>query len=786
MPRPVLPPTPASSTDIKGKDGTRDLPDLQMSLELPPPALASPPTESKFHAAPASGGPDYPMQASETVKSRRRSCATNAGKEAKGFELPPPPTRSRKIIQMIPKKQAVEAVEEAPSGARGSGSAGKAAAGSGSGSGATPAAPASGSAAGKKKQPSATSAAGRKVARKTAHSLIERRRRSKMNEEFAVLKDMIPACEGEMHKLAILQASIEYVRYLEDCVSKLKARQDEDDAKRGGHRCSHSPAHTPTAQEVFAPSPQVDVEMAESTAPSPTYSVAPSSHQSSVSPAILAQDRRESYSSVSADPRRYSFTTSATPSPACGPQQHYGVGTTLPPIFSALTSPALGPRDADHEATAALLMLNKDRREYLAQQAGEEGTAGEANPRARGSGRGMSVRDLLTTTSYVISSTTAMASSPYEYSPPYSPPPESPITPHPPGSPITHEILPTSKPDLITLDTAFTAIRSPSESGQESESARTSDKCDGEEGPQRPRGGRRRRRGGRRERQRARDRASGNHLGTITDVEDVTVEGGESSINITAPESRFGAEESRLKSPFGSEEERRINSEERRFGSAPDASGERSVPPPIVGGQGDRRAIKKTIGDPVPIPRSSRDNGTATLKIGLDLDAELELKAKLVGDISLSLVVEDAKPRPRSPELRESASRTPAPIAHSCSTPSTISSYLPSIFSSASSAPPSPHTACTAPSCTHASPDLQADGSGVVDNELFRMKIGKLRLRQKWIEREVSPSLTAAAVCAIALAGFLVGVSATRVWDGTLSWRICNTMCEPPTATTPP
>ena len=49
-------------------------------------------------------------------------------------------------------------------------------------------------------------AAGRKIARKTAHSLIERRRRSKMNEEFGVLKDMIPACKGqEMHKLAILQ-----------------------------------------------------------------------------------------------------------------------------------------------------------------------------------------------------------------------------------------------------------------------------------------------------------------------------------------------------------------------------------------------------------------------------------------------------------------------------------------------------------------------------------------------------------------------------------------------------
>jgi hypothetical protein len=62
-------------------------------------------------------------------------------------------------------------------------------------------------AANRKKQPSSTSAAGRKIARKTAHSLIERRRRSKMNEEFALLKSMIPACSGEMHKLAILQVS---------------------------------------------------------------------------------------------------------------------------------------------------------------------------------------------------------------------------------------------------------------------------------------------------------------------------------------------------------------------------------------------------------------------------------------------------------------------------------------------------------------------------------------------------------------------------------------------------
>jgi len=127
------------------------------------------------------------MPASEVVKIRPRSSAAQApGKGA--FALPPPPTRSRKIIQMKPRGQLEEVAgsavdtEKMPAGGKGASS--------------------------KKKQPSSTSVAGRKIARKTAHSLIERRRRSKMNEEFGVLKDMIPACTGEMHKLAILQVRI--------------------------------------------------------------------------------------------------------------------------------------------------------------------------------------------------------------------------------------------------------------------------------------------------------------------------------------------------------------------------------------------------------------------------------------------------------------------------------------------------------------------------------------------------------------------------------------------------
>jgi hypothetical protein len=194
MPRPQHPLTPASSTEIKSKDGW-PFSSLPMSFELPPPAVtgdhprpstaSSKPSSSSASSAHPTSPPSPVIPASEAVKVRRRaSLAQPPNKDP--FSLPPPPTRSRKIIQMKPRAPLEEPAETPVEGPKNV--AGKAA---------PP----------KKKQPSSTSVAGRKIARKTAHSLIERRRRSKMNEEFGTLKDMIPACTGEMHKLAILQVS---------------------------------------------------------------------------------------------------------------------------------------------------------------------------------------------------------------------------------------------------------------------------------------------------------------------------------------------------------------------------------------------------------------------------------------------------------------------------------------------------------------------------------------------------------------------------------------------------
>ena len=121
-------------------------------------------------------------------------------------------------------------------------------------------------------------------------------------------------------------------------------------------------------------------------APASHSTQAPTPDRPSASPALVPRGsphRQDSYSSASADRSRYSFSTSAHTSPALGPGA-YECARGPASVASTLTSPALGPqRDMDQEATAALLMLNTDRR----------GTLGSVG----GSGRGMSVRDLLST-----------------------------------------------------------------------------------------------------------------------------------------------------------------------------------------------------------------------------------------------------------------------------------------------------------------------------------------------------------------------------------------------------
>lgn len=198
MPRPSFPPTPQPSTDITGKSSA-SAPQLESGFTLPPAALngrgsvasSSGPSDTASDSSYRPPSPASPVATTKSSQSRKRpSPASQQSVVTKDdYSLPPPPTRSRKIIQMKPKdaQGSPTAQPEKPDAK----------------------APVEKAAGGKRKQGGNSTAAGRKIARKTAHSLIERRRRSKMNEEFGVLKDMIPACrDQEMHKLAILQVRI--------------------------------------------------------------------------------------------------------------------------------------------------------------------------------------------------------------------------------------------------------------------------------------------------------------------------------------------------------------------------------------------------------------------------------------------------------------------------------------------------------------------------------------------------------------------------------------------------
>ena len=205
MPRPNAPPTPGSSSDLRGKEGAQAAP----TFNLPPTAYQELDRTSTGSATPSANGSDSsyrPASPTSPGQSRKRPASQSGPVITKNdFALPPPPTRSRKIIQMKPRDNGTiehtpyESSATTPVGGRSQSTtqtSGK-----------------------RKNNTTGTTAAGRKIARKTAHSLIERRRRSKMNEEFGVLKDMIPACKGqEMHKLAILQ-----VRYKTEYGSQFSA-----------------------------------------------------------------------------------------------------------------------------------------------------------------------------------------------------------------------------------------------------------------------------------------------------------------------------------------------------------------------------------------------------------------------------------------------------------------------------------------------------------------------------------------------------------------------------------
>lgn len=172
MARVNLPLTPASSLDISARESTQNQPTESALSVLPPPAIGPTP--------------------GNTTGSEAQQLQQHDGDDV--IYLLPPYARSTKIIQMKPRQQ-----KETRTKANNPVSTDKAPEKLDS-------APSLKPKPSKTKQPGPKSQSGKKTARKTAHSVIERRRRSYLNCEFDTLKNLIPTCKNrEMHKLAILQ-----------------------------------------------------------------------------------------------------------------------------------------------------------------------------------------------------------------------------------------------------------------------------------------------------------------------------------------------------------------------------------------------------------------------------------------------------------------------------------------------------------------------------------------------------------------------------------------------------
>ena len=204
-----------------------------------------------------------------------------------------------------------------------------------------------------------------------------------MNEEFDTLKNMIPACEGqEMHKLAILQASIDYTRYLENCIKDLKGHNDtKQDTARG--------------QEYPLPT--------KSGLASPFVGAQDQYRRPSTAPSVDSPSIAASISSSRAESVIEESSVVPTPTLLSPAFQAIHFSPELGRQHSNITSPNMLPQGAididqdHHDATTALMMLNNDRRglgkrsiEDIAREAGElEAEVVKRRP------TGLSVKDLL-------------------------------------------------------------------------------------------------------------------------------------------------------------------------------------------------------------------------------------------------------------------------------------------------------------------------------------------------------------------------------------------------------
>lgn len=218
-----------------------------------------------------------------------------------------------------------------------------------------------------------------------------------------------------------LQASIDYLRYLESCVSDLNAangpskhavlplqqgvqareQSSEQMDEEQGDSDEEMSVDDATVEKAHPPMPATAAPMAhaQSYASLPSLQSLPSISQlttvSTISPSIYATDHRHYSISSASAPSFSPYIVSQQTSPFFGPQytsSQYACSASKDDAHTfVLDSPALKAQDThqelkdDHEAMAALLMLNTDRRRW----------SSDRDAPARSRAGGMSVQDLL-------------------------------------------------------------------------------------------------------------------------------------------------------------------------------------------------------------------------------------------------------------------------------------------------------------------------------------------------------------------------------------------------------
>ncbi|KAJ9630841.1 hypothetical protein H2203_001366 [Taxawa tesnikishii (nom. ined.)] len=385
MPPGNLPPTPASSTDIRGKD---KLVSLAPALSLPPSAYVDATSDRTASSTPSSNGSDSSYRpvspTSPATSTRKSSAAQSRAKQSDDtFTLPPPPTRSRKIIHMKPKagpaeEQAGQAVEATPAVTTGK------------------------------------SGRGREGARRASIDYLRYLERCITDLKSSNNSNGKPATSST-------RPSTTHSQTQHRPSNSLPSAQLQDDVVEEDSDQEMSDAHdTPSSNtpSTLHPRPSTislpSIAYLTSTTPIPSPLLTGHSQptqQQQHQPSFSSQPQHPNYT---ARHRHYSASSSTTTTTTTGASfSPYLHSTTTSPFFGpalshstsatsnlngdrfALTSPALKPVDGrasrdeahkDHEAMAALLMLNQDHR-----RRGE----GEGRERERERKRGVSALDLL-------------------------------------------------------------------------------------------------------------------------------------------------------------------------------------------------------------------------------------------------------------------------------------------------------------------------------------------------------------------------------------------------------